>query len=456
METFDIVVLGGGPAGYLAGQRAGEAGLSALVIEKRALGGVCLNEGCIPSKALLYSAKALETAQDSSDLGVSSTEATIDQAFVIQRKNGIVDTLVGGVAATLKKNKVTVVEGEGVIAGKADDTFTVMVDGTSYAGKNLIIATGSVPIVPPISGVQEGLEQGFVLTNREVLNLTEIPKEFVVIGGGVIGLEMASYYNSVGSNVTVIEMTNQICGGMDKEVAEILQKNYAAKGVTFALGATVTSVDKGAVRYEKEGETHTVSADKVLLCTGRRPRIQGIGLESIGVYTDRGAIVTDQYSRTNISGVYAAGDVNGKSMLAHTAYRESEVALNHILGHKDRMRYHGIPSVIYTTPEAASVGETEQSAREKGIDIEVATMPMAYSGRYLAETPKGDGICKLIKDTKYNRLIGAHMIGSYVSESIYGISMMIESEWQIKDLQKLIFPHPTVSEIARETLFALD
>lgn len=454
-KVFDIVIIGGGPAGYLAGQRAGEAGLSALVIEKRALGGVCLNEGCIPSKALLYCAKALEFAQDSSAYGVTPTNATIDQEFVIQRKNGVVDTLVGGVTATLRRNKVTVVEDYGTITGKTAEGFTVKAGGERYTGKNLIIATGSEPLVPPITGVQDGLESGYVLTNREVLDLTEIPKEFVVIGGGVIGLEMASYYNSVGSKVTVVEMMDQIGGPLDPEISKILQGNYEDKGITFALGARVTAVSDTGVTYEQNGETVTVSADKVLLSTGRKPLIRDIGLETIGVHTENGAIVTDEQLRTNISGVYAAGDVNGKSMLAHTAYRESEVALHHILGKKDRMRYHTVPSVIYTTPEVASVGETEQSALEKGYDIKIAKMPMAYSGRYLAEEPSGNGICKLILDKKYNRLIGVHMIGSYVSEMIYGAAMMVETEMQIDDLKQLVFPHPTVSEVIREALFAL-
>lgn len=455
MERFDLIVLGGGPAGYLAGQRAGAAGLSVLVIEKRALGGVCLNEGCIPSKALLYSAKMLEAAQDSSDYGVTKTEATIDQAFVIKRKERVVKRLVGGVAAGMKRHGATVVDGKGVITGKTADGFTVEVDGTTYTGGKLLIATGSQPIIPPIQGTKEGLENSFVLTNREILELTEIPAELVVIGGGVVGLEMASYYNSVGSKVTVIEMMDQIGGPIDSDIAGILKGNYEAKGIEFLLSSTVTGIGTDSVTYEKDGESHSVSASKVLLSVGRKATTEGIGLESIGVHTERGAIVTDEHLRTNITGVYAAGDVNGRSMLAHTAYREAEVALNHMQGIRDIMRYDAIPSVIYTTPEVASAGETEKTAKEKGFSVKVATLPMAYSGRYLAEDPRGDGIIKLVVDTKYNRLLGVHMIGSYVSEIIYGASMMIETQMQIDDLKQLVFPHPTVSEIIREALFEL-
>ncbi|MFV0399300.1 MAG: dihydrolipoyl dehydrogenase family protein, partial [Oscillospiraceae bacterium] len=392
MQLFDLIVLGGGPAGYLAGERAGQAGLSAAVVEKRALGGVCLNEGCIPSKSLLYCAKAYEYAAHGNQYGVSADNVSIDQGFVIKRKNKVVKKLVAGVGAKLKHVGVTVLKGEGVITGRTAEGFSVAVDGETYNARKLLIATGSSTAVPPIPGVKEGLESGLVLTNREILDLTEIPKELVVIGGGVIGLEMASYYNSVGSKVTVVEMLSQIGGPIDGEIAEILQKNYEKKGVTFLLNAKVTAVGptgvtgvKG-VTYEADGAAHTVPADKILLSVGRRPNTQGIGLEALGVYTERGAVVTDDRMRTNVSGVYAAGDVNGRSMLAHTAYREAEVAISHMAGKKDVMRYGAIPAVIYTTPEVACVGETEATAKAKGLDIVVAKLPMSYSGRYLAET----------------------------------------------------------------------
>lgn len=293
------------------------------------------------------------------------------------------------------------------------------------------------------------------MTNREILDLLEVPKEFVVIGGGVIGLEMASYFNSIGSHVTVIEMLNKIAGPTEAEVSSILQKNYSKKGVEFKLGCKVVAVGANDVTYEENGETKKINADKVLLSIGRRAFTSDIGLESIGVLTERGAIVTDENMRTNIAGVYAAGDVNGKSMLAHTAYREAEVAINHMLGKKDKMRYNAIPAVIYTNPEVAGVGETEETAKQKGYDIQVANITMKYSGRYVAEVEGGDGICKLIVDKKYNRLIGAHLIGSYASEIIYGAAMMIETEMKIDDIKEIVFPHPTVCEVIREALFEL-
>lgn len=453
MEAFDLIVLGGGPAGYLASERAGHAGLKTLVIEKRALGGVCLNEGCIPSKTLLYSAKIYDYANHGDKYGVTTTGAAIDHKKVVERKNKVVKTLVGGVGMQLKKNHVTVETGSGVITGRNDEGFEVKVGEKTFTGKRLLIATGSAPVVPPIPGVKEGIEKGFVLTNREILDLDAIPNELVIIGGGVIGLEMASYFNSVGSKVTVVEMLDKIAGPTDREISELLRKNYEKKGVTFKLGCKVTGVSENGVTYEENGKSNTVKADKVLLSIGRRPVTQGIGLETIGVYIERGAIKTDENLRTNIANVYAAGDVNGQVMLAHTAYREAEVAVNTMLGKKDKMRYTAIPSVIYTNPEVACVGETFESAKEKGYDVELVNLSMMFSGRYVAENEGGDGICKLVIDKKYRRLLGAHIIGNYSSEFIVSCAIMIETEMRIEDIKEIVFPHPTVCEIVRESIF---
>ncbi|HPZ51446.1 MAG TPA: dihydrolipoyl dehydrogenase [Clostridia bacterium] len=451
--VYDLIVIGGGPAGYLAAERAGKEGFKVLLVEKRFIGGVCLNEGCIPSKALLYSAKLYDGVANGEKYGVTAKELKLDHDYVIKRKNKVVRTLVGGINSSLKKNKVTVVMKEGTITGRNADGFTVKAGDDVYTGKKLLIATGSVPVVPPIPGVKEGLESGFVLTNREILDLTEVPKELCIVGGGVIGLEMASYFNSAGSNVTVVEMMNKIAGPMDREISEILLKNYQKKGITFNLGSRVTEVKAGMVIYEKDGKSYEVPCDKVLLSIGRRAFTEGLGLETIGVEVERGRIITDERSRTNIAGVYAAGDVNGKSMLAHTAYRETEVALNDILGKKDIMRYNAIPSVIYTNPEVAAVGETEETAKAKGIDFEVVKLSMMYSGRYVAENEGGDGIIKILIDKKYRNVIGVHMIGNYSSEIIYGAGIMIETQMRIDDIKEIVFPHPTVCEVIREGIF---
>ena len=453
--AYDLIVLGGGPGGYLAAERAGHAGLSTLLIEKRFLGGVCLNEGCVPSKALLYSAKIYDYARFSDHYGVTCEGVKFDHKQVIERKKKVVNTLVSGIRAQMKANKVTVVEGEGVICGKEGNEIVVKVGEEKYTGSRLIIATGSMPVMPPIPGVKENFEGGTVLTNREILDLDEVPAELVIVGGGVIGLEMASYFNSAGSKETVVEMLDKIAGPTDADVSKILMKNYEKKGITFKLGAKVTEVKKNAVVFEKDGKTEEIPADKVLLSIGRRAVTQGVGLESLGVLTERGAIVTDRFMKTNIPNVYAVGDVNGRSMLAHTAYREAEVAVNNILGKKDIMRYDAIPSVIYTNPEVGSVGETEETAKAKGMDIEVANITMNYSGRYVAENEGGNGICKVLVDKKTRRLVGCQILGNYASEIIVSAGIMIETEMRIDDIKEIVFPHPTVCEIVREGIFQL-
>lgn len=456
MEIFDLIVIGGGPGGYLAAERAGHAGLKTMVIEKREFGGVCLNEGCVPSKTFLNSAKVFDYANHAAAYGVNGVgKATVDQKFVVERKNGVVKMLVSGVKSQLKRNHVTMKMAEAVIEGKSEEGFVIKAGEEKFIAKRLIVATGSMPVVPPIPGLRENLTAGVVMTNREVLDLTEIPEKLVVIGGGVIGLEMASYFSSVGSKVTVVEMLTKIAGPTENEISSILQKSLEKKGVEFKLGCKVTAVEKDGVVYEKDGKSEKVAADKILCSIGRRAVTQGIGLENIGVNMERGAIVTDDMMRTNVANVYAVGDVNGKIMLAHTAYREAEVAVNNITGKKDRMRYNVIPSVIYTNPEVASVGETAESAKEKGLDVKVVSIPLTFSGRYIAENTDLNGICKLIVNNKTNTLVGAHILGSYAGEFIVSVSSMIDLEVDIENIKKLVFPHPTVCEIVREAIFQI-
>jgi len=453
--TYDLIVIGGGPAGYLACERAGQGGLKTLLIEERVVGGVCLNEGCIPSKTLLNSAKIYDYARQSEKYGVTAKEVSFDHAKVIKRKNKVVKTLVGGINAKLKSKKVNVVTATGYILGKDQEGFRVSAGDTTYTGKRLLIATGSSPIIPPIPGAKAGLESGFVLTNREILDLDTVPKSLVVIGGGVVGLEMASYFNSVGCQVTVIEMLDHIAGDTDREISSILMKNYQRKGITFKLNSKVTEIKDNGVIFESDGKQEFTAADKVLMSVGRKPNTAGIGLENIHVELEHGAIKVDEYGKTNVPEVYAAGDVNGKSMLAHTAYGEAEVCVHNMLGKRNIMRYHAIPAVIYTNPEVASIGETEASAKEKGIDFEMANLSMRYSGRYVAENEGGDGICKVLVDKKHRHIIGVHIIGNYASEIIYGAAILIETEMVVEDIKEIVFPHPTVSEILREAIFEL-
>ncbi len=450
---YDLIILGGGPAGYNAAERAGHAGLKTLVIEERALGGVCLNEGCIPTKTLLYSAKIYDYAKHGKDYGVTFGSASIDHAFVVARKNKVVKQLVSGVGAKLKKAGVEVVSATATIKERNAEGFVIVAGDKEYVGKQVLICTGSSPALPPIDGLKDSLASGFALTNREVLALDKIPATIVLVGGVVIGLEMASYFNSVGSKVYVVEMMDHIAGPVDREISTLLQKEYASRGVEFILGAKVTSIKDKAVTYEKDGKSVKLDADYALVSIGRRARTAGLGCENIGLKLERGAIVTNEFGKTNVPGVWAAGDVNGKSMLAHTAYREGEVCINNILGKKDRINYNSIPSVIYTNPEVASVGETTESVKEKGLDASVETVTLKYSGRYIAENEHANGILKIITDNKHHNIIGLHMIGSYASEIIYGAAMMVETEMRVTDVQKLVFPHPTVCEVIREAMF---
>ena len=449
---YDLIVIGGGPGGYLAAERAAHGGLNTLLFEKNALGGVCLNEGCVPSKTLLQSAKTYEHALHAEKYGVLARNVSIDQGAVVARKNKVVRTLVGGVKAKLKAAGVTVIPEQAVLAGKQEGGFAVIAAGNTYVGKNIILATGSSAVVPPIAGVAENLGS-FVLTSREILDLTEIPGRLTVIGGGVIGLEMAAYFATVGSQVTVVEMLPHIAGTTDREISKFLQKELEKKGVTFLLSHKCLSLEPGVVHAEGPGGKVAVAADKVLLSIGRRANTQGLGLETVGVEFTKNGIPTDAMGRTNVPGIYAVGDVNGHHMLAHTAYREAEVAVNNILGKKDAMRYHANPSVIYTTPEVASVGKTEEECREKGIDYEAAKLSVRYSGRFVAENEGGDGLCKVIVDKKRRTVLGVHLIGSYAGEIIWGAAEMIEMQLRVTDARQIIFPHPTVSEIIRETLW---
>lgn len=455
-NRFDIIIIGGGPGGYNAAERAAHGGLKTALFEERALGGVCLNEGCIPTKTLLYSAKILDYANHGEKYGVTVEGAKLDHAKVVDRKDRVVKTLVSGVAAKMKNAGVTVINGTAKIKEKTPAGFIVECGGEMYEAANLLICTGSEAVIPPIPGLREAYEAGFAVTNREILDIRTLPKKVVVIGGGVIGLEMASYFNSVGCEVSVIEMLDKIAGPTEKEISSILEKNYAKKGVKFILGAKVTSVDKsGHVEYEKDGKTERIECDLALISTGRRARTKDIGLEEVGVQLNRGAVVTDETCRTSVPGIWAAGDVNGKIMLAHTAYREGEVAITNILGGHDRVDYRAIPSVIYINPEVGTVGETVESAKKAGIDAEEVTLSLRYSGRYIAENEGGDGIVKIVYGREHHEILGVHMIGSYASEIIYGAAAMIAKEQRVSDVQKIVFPHPTVCEVIREAMFTI-
>jgi len=458
---YDLAIIGGGPGGYVAAERAGAAGLSVILFEKRELGGVCLNEGCIPTKTLLYSAKVFDYTRHADKYGVNVDASSIDFGAIFKRKQKVVKKLVGGVRAQMKNAQVEVVKGEAVIQGKAGDAFSIAAGEAAYEARNLLICTGSEAAVPPIPGLREGLG-GVVVTNREILALEEQPASLVVIGGGVIGMEFASFFNSIGTKVTVVEMLPKILGPLDDEISAMLQAQYAKKGVDFHLNCKVVAVEGNDVVYEdSEGNTCRVTGDKILVSVGRRANFQGIGLENIGVELALNpagrpyGIRVDEKMRTSVPNVYAAGDVTGFSMLAHTASREGEVAVNTILGQEDRMCYDAIPGVVYTNPEVAGVGLTEAEAAKKGLDYTVLKLPMAFSGRFVAENERGEGLCKVIVDAKNHEVLGVHMLGNPCSEMIHSACIAIEKRMTVEGLKQVIFPHPTVSEILKETLFSL-
>ena len=449
---YDLIIIGGGPAGYVAAERAGHKGLNVLLFEKKSMGGVCLNEGCIPTKTLLYSAKTYENALHGDKYGVYAEKVSFDFSKMMARKTKVVRKLVAGVKSKMKENNVNVIEGEAIILGRSEKGVQVVCNGDNYLGTNLLICTGSEAYVPPIPGIAESGD--IILTNREILELKDQPKSLVIIGGGVIGMEFASFYNSLETKVTVVEMLPEILGGLDFEISAMMREIYSKKGIEFNLNARVVQVDGNKVIFEKEGATHTVEGEKILVSVGRRPVTKGYGLENLNVELFKGGIKVDEKMRTNVPNVYAAGDVTGFSLLAHTASREGEVVVNNLTGRADRMRYNAIPGVVYTNPEVSGVGETEESAKAKGLEYKVMKLPMAYAGRFVAENEGGSGICKVLVGAKYGEVIGVHMLGNPSSEMIYGACMAIEQEMTIEQLQEVVFPHPTVSEIFKETVFA--
>lgn len=444
----------------MAAERAGAAGLKVVLFERKSLGGVCLNEGCVPTKTLLYGAKVYNYALAGERYGVYVSDPSIKFEEFADRKNRVVKRLVTGVKAAMKAHGVEVVPESAFIEGKDSDGVRIKAGGNEYAARNLLVCAGSEAAVPPFPGLSEAGD--VICTNREILALREQPGELVVIGGGVIGMEFAAFYSTIGTKVTVIEMLPKILGPMDDEISAMLQKIYAKKGVKFCLNCKVTGIEGNTVVYlDPDGVEQRVSGDKILVSVGRRANLDGYGLENLGLeYALNKAgrpvgIKVDDRMRTNVPGVYAAGDVTGFSMLAHTASREGEVAVNDILGVEDKMSYAAIPGIVYTNPEVAGVGLTEEQAKERGLDFVVAKLPMTFSGRFVAENDRPEGICKFIVAKGSHEVLGVHMLGNPCSEIIQTAGIAIETKMTVEALQRIVFPHPTVSEILKETAFAL-
>lgn len=452
---YDILILGAGPGGYVAAQRAGEAGLKVALFEVRDIGGVCLNEGCIPSKTLLNSAKLYRHALDGKAFGVTCEGVEYNQKTVIRRKKKVVRKLVAGVKMGLDAAGVEIIPHWATIVDHDGEGFAVEANGDRYVGRHLILATGSTSVCPPIPGARQAFGTT-VLTNREILDLETIPETLIVIGAGVIGLEMACYYQAVGANVIAIEMLDHIAGETDPDIATRLQRVYEKKGMTFHLGARVTGIDGHTVTFEKDGETHAVEGDYILMSCGRKPVVEGFGIERLPVDVEHGAIKVNRWMETTCPGVYAIGDVIGNPMLAHAASREGEVAVNNILGNIDAMSYDAIPAVIYTDPEVASVGKTKAQLEADDIPYIDVELPMGYSGRYQAEVERGTGMCRVLFDEDTKQMLGCHLLTPYASEMILAFGIMIEQEMTLAEMRETVFPHPTVCEIVREALFKLD
>nr|WP_321408188.1 dihydrolipoyl dehydrogenase [uncultured Carboxylicivirga sp.] len=448
---YDLAIIGGGPAGYVAAERAGAKGLKVVLFEKKDLGGVCLNEGCIPTKTLLYSAKLYDNAKGGGKYGVEANDLSFSFDKMMARKQKVVKKLVGGVGLKMKQHKVDVIKESALIKGRTQRGIEISIQEGEIVASNLLICTGSEAFIPPIPGLENN---DAILTNREILDLKEQPESLVIIGGGVIGMEFASFFNSLGTKVTIIEMLDEILTGMDVEMSAMLRQMYAKKGIEYHLSSKVTRVNGQTVTFEKDGKSTEIKGDKILVSVGRKPVVTGFGLENLGVELFRGGIKVDEKMRTNIPNVYAAGDVTGFSLLAHTASREGEVVVNNLAGGNDQMRYNAIPGVVYTNPEIAGVGLTEEAAKAKGVEYKVAQLPMAYAGRFIAENEGGSGLCKVLVGAKYGEVLGVHMLGNPSSEMIYGACMAIEAEMTLKELEQVVFPHPTVSEIFKETVFS--
>lgn len=447
---YDIAIIGGGPAGYTAAERAAANGLKTILFEKNALGGVCLNEGCIPTKTLLYSAKTLDNVKNSAKYGVSvEGQPGFDLSKIIARKQKTVRKLVAGIKQKMTAHEVEIINAE-VHLIEEDNSGNILLgnDDETYTAKYILLCTGSETIVPPI----KGLDTSGYWTSKEALDNKEVPQSLAIIGGGVIGVEFASFFNSLGVKVSVIEMLPEILGAMDKELSAMLRTDYTKKGIDFYLSTKVVEIKDGEVIIEKDGEQSSVEAAQILLSTGRRPVTANLNIDKLHIEMYRNGVKVDEFMRTSHPRIYACGDITGYSLLAHTAVREGEVAVNHILGKADKMSYKAIPSVVYTNPEIAGVGQTEEELTAKGIKHTVLKLPMAYSGRFVAENELVNGMCKLIigEDEK---IIGCHMLGNPASELIVIAGIAIEKEFTVEEFRKIVFPHPTVGEIIHETLF---
>jgi dihydrolipoamide dehydrogenase len=459
MEKFDVVIIGSGPGGYIAAIRAGQLGLKTAIIEKdKELGGTCLNIGCIPSKALLTSSDHFSFAKkEASKHGIVIDNVHVDLSKMLQRKDKVVKTLTGGVRALMKTNKVTTLEGLGTIT--APGKISVKASGgesQEIETKNIIIATGSVPTELPFAK----FDGQTIVSSTEALCFTEPPPKLLVIGAGAIGLELGSVWSRLGSEVTMLEFLPRIALGFDLELANLLQRSLTAQGMIFHLETKVSAVKvengRATAVASKGGQELTFEADKVLVSVGRRPFSEGVGAAEVGIEMDeRKRIKVDKHFQTNVDGIYAIGDVIAGPMLAHKAEEEGIACVEIIAGKSGHVNYDVIPGIIYTNPELAGVGLTEEDAKEKGIDIRIGKFPFRANGRALANED-AEGLVKFIADAKSDRILGAHILQHAASELIAEAASVMEFGGSAEDLGRTTHSHPTLSEAVKEAALAVD
>lgn len=448
-KTADVIVIGGGPGGYVAAIKLAMLGKKTVLVEKDTVGGTCLNRGCIPTKALLHSAQVLSTIKNSAAAGITVDGYRVDTGAVNERKNGVVKKLTGGVAFLLKSRGVEVIAGTASFAGEKTLRVT---DGKGnvqeISAESIVIASGSESARIPI----DGIDGKNVITSTGALDFTSLPKSMVIIGGGVIGMEIGSVYAEFGTKVTVLEALPNILGNMDGEIADAFRV-LAGKRMDIHTQAKVTKIEGDAkmksVSFEQGGKMRSVSAEKVLVCVGRTPETQALGLENAGIGMERGRIVTDDNFMTNVSGVYAIGDVNGKVLLAHAASAQGLHVAQHICGMDSEIALGLVPGCIYTSPEIASVGKTEEELKKGGVEYTVGRFPFSANGKALA-MDEPEGFVKILAGKKHGEVLGAHIIGPRATDMIGELALAINMECTAEEITKTIHAHPTLSEAIME------
>lgn len=448
MSSYDIAVIGGGPGGYVAAIKVAQAGKSVLLAEKNEIGGVCLNRGCIPTKSIIKSISVLNSVRQCAQFGIRGVDAsgvTLDVAAMHARANQVVCRLAAGVKALLKGNGVTVKRG----VASFRDRFTLAIDNDLFESANVIIATGSKPASLPVPVSQDAP----VITSDEALQLSEMPETMVIIGGGVIGIEFAYIFTQLGVKCTVIEMLPSILPMVDDEISLAVMKQFEVDGATIITGARVTKINQRCVYYQLGEREQAIEGDCVLMAVGRVPNTDGLNLESLGVRMKGSAIAVDQHMQTSVSGLYAIGDVNGQSMLAHTASMEALVAVNHILGNNLPIDYRKIPCCIYIHPEIASVGLTERQARAEFAEIKVGTFPISANGKSMVDG-ETRGRIKVIVDGQYGGVVGVHIYSAHASDMIAEAALAMNGEMTVDDVVATVHPHPSISEIIPEAFHA--